>query len=459
VRPVVFGLIVALAGFIGATEIAQAQRVQPKDKAAPVAAAPDPAASKAAAMAKLPALIETIKISCTPTDARAIGTFPVTQAGATVSTEVFEVACQQGMGYIIGAPATGAPQADDCVSQMPSPGAAPTQFSCSLPANANPIAALQPWLTQAGVTCVPDKAKLLGRSPTGKIYEVACQTGNGFVLSMPAPTSANPKPTAVTCLATMSAAAKCTLSTEEQNMAPAKALLAKAPKQCTVVNTRYVMTGQNGDYFEYECSDKTGFMILASQAGEFVRQVNCADARGVGGGCTLTQGDAGATADNALYTRLAKAAGFNCDVSKYSVFPVSGSGREIVEMACSNRPDGAVGIFPGAGKAEVLNCGRSAVENYRCTLTPPESAFIPVTAQLAAKGKSSCKVSAIRPIGVTPATAALQLAFIEVACADGDPGWVIVYPKGVNEPQDVLTCGQAAAQIQSACQLPTNRPR
>ena len=117
------------------------------------------------------------------------------------------------------------------------------------------------------------------------------------------------------------------------------------------------------------------------------------------------------------------------------------------------------GVLDGTGKAQILNCGRSAVENYRCNLTAPETAFTPVTQQLAAKGKATCKVSAIRSIGVTPASAALQLAFVEVACADGDPGWVLVYPKGVNEPSEVLTCGQAAAQIQSACQLPANRPR
>lgn len=450
-RPVVFGLVVVLAGLVGATDFAMAQRAQPKGKA-PAAAAPavDPAAAKAAVMAKLPALITTSQVECTPTDARLIGNFQRKEGETTINTEVVEAACQEGMGYVLANASNGLVQADDCVA------AVINQVTCTLPGNANPVAAMQPWLTKAGVACTPEKARILGKTATGKIYEVACQAGNGLVLSVPATASPEAKFTAVTCLATASLATKCTLTTEEQNMAPAKALLAKAPKPCTVANTRYVMTSNNGDYFEYECSDKTGFMILANPAGEFVRQVNCADARGISGGCTLTQADAGSTTDNAIYTRLAKAAGFDCNVAKYSVFPASGGGREIVEMACSNRPDGAVGIFPGTGNAEILNCGRSGVENYRCNLTAPETAYTPVTAQLAALGKSSCKVSNIRPIGVSQATAPKQQAFIEVACADGDPGWVIVYPRGVNTPSEVLSCGQATG-IGGGCQLPSNK--
>ena len=47
-------------------------------------------------------------------------------------------------------------------------------------------------------------------------------------------------------------------------------------------------------------------------------------------------------------------------------------------------------------------------------------------------------------------------AYVEVTCADGDPGWVMVYPLGDNKVIDLMNCGQAQSSGVGACTLPGN---
>jgi hypothetical protein len=48
--------------------------------------------------------------------------------------------------------------------------------------------------------------------------------------------------------------------------------------------------------------------------------------------------------------------------------------------------------------------------------------------------------------------------FVEVACSDGLPGWVLGYPTGVAKPaaKEFLSCAQAKG-IGGGCKLPTNK--
>jgi len=169
------------------------------------------------------------------------------------------------------------------------------------------------------------------------------------------------------------------------------------------------------------------------------------------GGCTLTDTRAALTAENALYSDLAKKAGFNCDVAKYGPFPVQGA-VDVVELKCSNREDGGVGVFPVKGVSIVYDCIRSVNQGYACTYTKPELNYPKLTAQLVARGRTSCTVSGARPFGAND-----TYDYVEVACADGGPGWVIQYPLTAQKPNDLLNCAQAANLAPGGCQLPTNK--
>ena len=73
------------------------------------------------------------------------------------------------------------------------------------------------------------------------------------------------------------------------------------------------------------------------------------EARGIG----LLPGRIG-TEQAGLYSRLATKAGFACTVGKYAMFP-SKAREEVVELQCSNRPDGGVAVFDADGKIMKAN--------------------------------------------------------------------------------------------------------
>jgi hypothetical protein len=124
-----------------------------------------------------------------------------------------------------------------------------------------------------------------------------------------------------------------------------------------------------------------------------------------------------------------------------------------VELACTNRPDGAVALFPvdTKVKATFTDCVRASKfgDAAACQLSSPTLVYAKFTAGLAARGRRSCKVSGARYIG-----SASGDDYIETACADGGPGWVIEFTP-TDEVKTLLSCGQAKSEG-LACTLPTN---
>jgi hypothetical protein len=204
-------------------------------------------------------------------------------------------------------------------------------------------------------------------------------------------------------------------------------------------------------------------MLEVDPAGRLAAATDCLRAVDIAGGCTLTDTRQAEIAPDGPYSDLAKetygdlakTAGFDCAVSKYADFPPKANGAEVVELACSNRPDGGVGLFPSTGRPEVWDCLRSRAEGYTCTFSSESGAYGKLTTQLKAKG-TSCVVNDARPYGRTSEGADL----IEVSCADGGPGWVLEYPPHVAEPiGGLLNCTQAAASGGEGCQLAANKAR
>ena len=193
-------------------------------------------------------------------------------------------------------------------------------------------------------------------------------------------------------------------------------------------------------------SSPTGSQILQA--------VGCAEASGFAGGCTLTDARAAETAQSALYTSLSKKAGFDCTVSKYAAFPIDAKDREVVEMQCANRPDGAVGVFPlgSSIKPTVYDCVRAEAEGYKCSFTPGSAVYPKYSADLKAQGKGSCVVSGARALGKTD-----NSDLIEVACADGGAGWVMEYATNGPPAPHLTPC--SITSMGGGCQLPTNKKK
>jgi hypothetical protein len=299
-------------------------------------------------------------------------------------------------------------------------------------------------------------ADWIGTSATDKIslFEAACSTGNGYILIDPLKGSVKPL-SAVDCVKSALVGRECALTSKEQiQQSIIKLSDATGRPACKPTKARWVVTDASSstDYYEVGCADgSTGYMFTTDAKGTFKAVLECVRATRIADGCTLSKVDAGQTADAPTYTKLAKQIGYDCDVSKYQSYGTENSGqREVVELACSNHPDGAFAFVPtgNAQTGQSFNCVRALTQGLTCRLTPIEATYAKIAGQIAARGKTTCKVDGGRGIGRDPAKGS---DFIEVTCADG-PSLVLEYSK---LPQETLISALPCAQapIADACKL------
>jgi hypothetical protein len=94
------------------------------------------------------------------------------------------------------------------------------------------------------------------------------------------------------------------------------------------------------------------------------------------------------------------------------------------------------------------------VAGFRCGFTPADAALPTLTADLRTLNKTSCVVSAERFIAATTT----NQGFIEVACSDGAPGYIIEYTSKPLAPTRATPCVQAQ-DIMGGCTMPQNQKK
>ena len=438
-RPIGLGLAAALiiAALIPAVVMSAPKKVE----------AIPPAARKQG-MADAPALAQAAGITCQVADARFVG--KTTDAKTKAVANFYEIDCDKGLGFVIQAPAGGKPTAFTCVeADTPQPDGKPPALPCILPGNTDPKADLAPLLAKAGLSCTPEAARGIGQSVKNTFLEVACQGGTGYVVQAANPAMADSAVAASDCLIYDAAdgSIKCTLHDKAFRLAVMDPYLAAANNGCVTKDKRYIGLSQSGStYYEAACQDGKGYIYKVDK-GQLTSAVPCEKAGAILGGCELTNSKEAETAQAGLYTKLAQKAGFDCQVSKYAPFP-SPAGKDVVELACSNRPDGGVGIFAGpTEKSVVVDCARAPMAGYKCSFTPAAASYKLVTEDLKKMGKAECAVSNVRIIGKT----ATGTSYLETACADGLKGYILEYSPLPFTPVAVTGCA-----FSKDCKLPGN---
>jgi hypothetical protein len=418
----------------------------PKKPAALPADGIDPKA-RAAGMAALPALLTQGGLNCTLAEGRLIG------EDKKAGSAYYEFSCSTGVGGVLVSNKTGAaPSYFNCLeTNKPQPDGKPSSLFCKLSGNADPKAQLAPFVAKTPIACPIADARAIGSSPTASYFELGCADGSGFILVTSAPMSLDKDVKMNTCLAYEAGGnISCELSTREAQLAVVDKLMAASGKTCAISDKRYILTTINfSTYFEVACGDGKGYVLERNAAGALVRAIDCANAPS-GAECNLTDSREAKTEQAGLYSRLATKAGFQCTVSKYAMFP-SKPREEVVELQCSNRPDGGVAVFDADGNGKVSNCVLSLLDGRKCSFSEQSAAFPAVTADLKSMGKSTCTVSEARPIGRT----ANGDGYLEVGCSDGLPGWVLVYGSASTKPKEVLSCKQAAG-VGGGCKITNN---
>ena len=414
------------------------------DKAPPPQGQGD-AKSHAQAMMEAPPLIQQTAINCTPTDANVM-TGKATDNGKAVTTKIYELVCQQGLGWMIFAPEGGMPNAFDCLAlstRKPAAGAKDNgAVFCRLPANADPAKSLQATATEGGANCPISQARWMGTSADSKLdqYEIGC-ADSSYVLQVPR-VGGTQKLTAVNCMDLKPG--DCTFLPKEKYIAQLAAMAQPSGRPCEVNDGRYIgKTPANHSYFEVACTDgKSGYVLEVDEAGKYVRAIECGRSGPMGLGCELTSAGAAQTTENATYTQAAKAIGFDCDVKSYHQFGVdSKTGREVVELACNNYPESYIALLPvdKGQSGRYMNCVRAAGVSLKCVLTPIETTYAKLSSDISKSGKS-CQVSGARDVGTTAAGD----DYVEVACTGGS-GMVLTYPQANDTIKASQTCAAAKA--------------
>lgn len=453
------GLTLAAAAVLAAAPLtALAQRAA--STAAP-AAAPKPGGglnpkqieeARKRGMKEAPALVAASAIkTCQVTDAIYKGQGDDKDvSGKTVGKlSAYEVACQSGPGYLVlSKPSSPQPQLINCI--IAGGGASP----CQLPQNSDFKAALTPAVQQAGRQCAVSDVRYVGTNVQAgqDFYEVACAAPQlGFLLGVS--TSGQP-PIVNDCLAALGTSNECKLTTKAmiaQSYAP---LVQQSGKACQVSDVRSIGRSKTSgeDYTEVACSGGTpGFVLVTDSGGKFKNAVDCAKAGGIGDGCKLTDVTVAKTEEAGTYSKLAAKAGYPCDVKEYRFIGMDAENREVVELACKNRPDGAVALFSEKGSSRIVDCVRAgAIGGSTCKLSDPSVVYSKYSDALASKGRNSCKVSGAQFLARTTD----GTEYVETACADGAPGWVIAFTDA--SVKELLTCRQAG-NSGLACKLPTNK--
>jgi hypothetical protein len=157
----------------------------------------DPILARAKAEAQSLPLLQSLQISCDVSDAKlvVVGTRRPKSGGREVQTRVYEVACAEGMGYLLETADKETPIAISCLSAEEARAADAAKgkesaLFCKLPENKDVYAMLTNLIrSDAGVQCEADSVKLFGRSESthSEYSEVACKDGNGFLLRIPLP--------------------------------------------------------------------------------------------------------------------------------------------------------------------------------------------------------------------------------------------------------------------------------
>lgn len=406
-------------------------------------------------MAAAPDLIAAGKYDCQLADARLIGESadPKTKA----KTAMYELACtgNEGLVVIKGGETL---QSFTCLeAAAPRPDGKPNTTQCVLSANADPKVGLVAYIAKTGIACTPDKIRALGHSPNVTLFELVChEAPGGYILQTSAPPRLD-KPIAMNpCMGYAdTGGVKCELTDRASQFSAIDRLAAKSGKPCAIKDRGFIGAAPSGKmYYEVACQDGKGYVIEAEANGAFGRAVDCVQADSIAGGCKLTDARQAKTEQAGLYTRLAKKAGFACDVTGYAPLPVNMAGKEVVELACGNRPDGGIGVFAASESqpSVVYDCAHVELKGYRCSLTKAAAAYPSLTADLKALGKASCVVSNARYVGAS----ADQHGYVEVGCADGLQGYMIEYTLNPITPKTPIVCSEAKG-ISGGCILAGNK--
>jgi hypothetical protein len=196
--------------------------------------------SKAVAAKRSTAMLKALAVPCQLTDAQHVAAGTSLTSGKSVDVGLYEVACANGMGYLLTMRDFSMASGISCLAASATqPGEGSDQVKvdskCHLPANANLNEMAATVMRNSGTQCAASRVKWLGQSAEPKLdyTEVACSDDRGFVLRTPAPGAAG-NIDVVSCQDVVAHGAQCQLTGD----AAAAPTAGTVPAAGTAVQTR-----------------------------------------------------------------------------------------------------------------------------------------------------------------------------------------------------------------------------
>ena len=152
--------------------------------------------SKALATKRSTTMLDALHVACQLTDAQHVGSGTTAVEGKPVGIGLYEVACANGMGYLLTLIGLSSASGISCFAASAtqhggSGDPSNVQLTCRLPANQGLNGMATTVMRNAGTGCEAREVKWLGQggSPKTDYTDVACTDGQEFVLRTPAPGS------------------------------------------------------------------------------------------------------------------------------------------------------------------------------------------------------------------------------------------------------------------------------
>jgi len=237
----------------------------------------DAKAARASAQKQAEPLLKSLQISCTVSNARLVvsGTRQSKPGAREVEAKVYEVACSEGMGYLLQTQGTDQPLVNSCLKAEEAraadvaKGKTPS-FFCTLAENRDVYALVSSLIKRgAGAVCTVDTLQWFGRSASTQTdySEIRCKEGQGFLLQTPQTGSSAPI-TAMSCTDAAKRGIKCHLSDggpveEPITLETLRAALAQHGVSCQIDQIQLVGQEEQRKRYvvEYRCADAAAGMV------------------------------------------------------------------------------------------------------------------------------------------------------------------------------------------------------
>lgn len=312
------------------------------------------------------------------------------------------------------------------------------------------IAAAQPLLAQASVSCDVADAKSLGTAADGsEVFEVQCASGPGFLVASTTP------PIVTNCLAIAAqpaptdpeaASIKCSLPHNLDAVAILTPMAQSAGINCTIDAAAWVgRTAEGAERYEIGCSGTDGYWLsVPAAAGAATTVVDCLTVVQAGLTCAST------TPEEQAATVAAKLVGVSappCTVTGGRFAGANANGK-FYEAKCADDSGFMFRVDNAGAFQQSYPCANAQNIGGGCKLTDVSGLFAAASERrmtLLAGAGFTCDKTQERNVGVERNGQGRDVA--ELACTDHPLGMVVMTPaEGLGGNVEAIDCLSAAAR-------------